>query len=112
MPTYEHVREGRRINVSGAEVEAAYAADQNWCEVRELTPKQQLQADARGLGLDDSGTVPEIEARIAEHKANLPLTDEELAAARERGLPVDDKDSPASPAWVRAELAKPPEPAK
>lgn len=74
MATYEHVREERRITVCGAEVEAAYAADQNWREVeavKELTPKERLQADAAALGLDTSGTVADLTARIDEHQAKL-----------------------------------------
>ena len=35
----------------------------------ELTPKQKLQAEARRLGVDDSGTMAEIQARIDEKKA-------------------------------------------
>lgn len=34
-----------------------------------LTPKQKLQAEARELGLDDSGTSAEIQERIDEKKA-------------------------------------------
>ncbi len=71
MATYEHVREQRRITVSGEVVEAAYEADQSWRLVEQLTPKQQLQAEAGALGLDTGGTVADIEARIAEHQAKL-----------------------------------------
>lgn len=39
---------------------------------KELSPKEKLQAEAKALGLDDSGKVDEIKARIAEHKAKTP----------------------------------------
>lgn len=38
-------------------------------EPAKLTPKEQLQADARALGVDDSGTVAEITERIEKRKA-------------------------------------------
>lgn len=37
---------------------------------KEPSPKEKLQAEAKALGLDDSGKSDEIKARIAEHKAN------------------------------------------
>jgi hypothetical protein len=67
MATYVHVRERRRITVSGAVAEEPYLADPAWRlvePVKEPTPKERLQADARALDLDDSGTMPEIIARI------------------------------------------------
>lgn len=45
-------------------------------------------------------------AKAEEPGGDEPLTEQELAAARELGLPVDDPDNPPSPAWVRAELAE------
>ncbi|WP_460407319.1 hypothetical protein, partial [Actinophytocola sediminis] len=68
MPVYEHktATPRRQITVSGAEAEAAYDANPAWrlfVEER-ITPKQLIQIDARAIGLDDSGTVAEITARI------------------------------------------------
>jgi hypothetical protein len=53
-----------------------------------LTAKQQLQADAQELGLDESGTSAELEQRIAEHKA--------AQDAAEAGESADDSDSQES----------------
>lgn len=39
-------------------------------EVKELTPKQKLQAEAAELNLDTEGTADDLKARIAEYKAN------------------------------------------
>jgi len=100
MPTYEHARERRRITVSGAEIEAAYEADQNWREVRELTPKQGLQADARAIGLDDSGTVQELTARIDEKVAEL------LKQAAELDIDADKLPAVELLAAVDAKLAE------
>lgn len=100
MPTYEHVREERRINVSGEVVEAAYQADPAWRLVEQLTPKQQLQADARALGLDDSGTVPEITARIDTKVAEL------LAQAKELEIDADELSPVELLAAVDAKLAE------
>ena len=49
---------------------------------KELTPKQKAQAEAKSLGLSDSGTKDEIEARIAEHKkqAENPPADGDTGA--------------------------------
>jgi len=102
VATYEHAREGRRINVSGAEIEAVYVADQNWREVRELTPKEQLQADARALGLDDSGTVAEITARFDAKVAEL------IVQAKELEIDVDNLSAVELLAAVDAKLAEPP----
>lgn len=38
-------------------------------EPKELSPKEKLQAEAKELGLDTTGKVDELKARIAEHKA-------------------------------------------
>jgi len=49
--------------------------------------------------------VPPLGAEV-ELPAEVPvLTEDELLAARALGLPVDDPDAPASPAWVRSQLA-------
>lgn len=45
---------------------------------------------------------------VDEDVVDGPLTDEELEAARERGLVVDDPDNPVDPAVVRALLAQEP----
>ncbi|WP_449281248.1 SAP domain-containing protein [Leucobacter sp.] len=36
---------------------------------KEPSPKEKLQAEAKALGLDDSGKIDDLKARIAEHKA-------------------------------------------
>jgi hypothetical protein len=100
VATYEHVREGRRITVSGAVAEEAYAADQNWREVKELTPKERLQADARELGVDDSGTVPEITARFDAKVAEL------IVQAKELEIDVDKLSAVDLLAAVDAKLAE------
>lgn len=53
----------------------------NQDEGKEPSPKEKLQAEAKALGLDDSGKVDELKARIAEHKnkpaGGTPVTDGE-----------------------------------
>lgn len=53
-----------------------------------------VEVTAPGSAEQDQGDEPKVE----------PLTDDELTAARELNLPVDDPADPADPAWVRSEL--------
>ena len=48
-------------------------------EARPATPKERLKAEARALGLDDSGKVADLEARIAAHKAAQDAQDADEA---------------------------------
>lgn len=67
-------------------------------EPDKLTPKQQLQADARALGLDDKGTVDDLTERIS---ARTALVEQ----ARE--LELDDTGTDEElRAWIDAKLAE------
>lgn len=102
MPTFEHKRSGRRITVSGADAEAAYAANVEWRllpEEKPLTPKERIQQDAAALGLSTDGTVPEITARIDAHVADL------LKQAGELGIDANELTAVELAAAIDAKLA-------
>lgn len=103
MAVFRHKRTGREMSVSGAAVEAAYAANSSWrlvVEPRQLTPKQRLQADAETLGLSTDGTVDELTARIDAKVAEL------LKQAKELGIDGDTLSGPELLAAVDAKLAE------
>ncbi|MEA5367724.1 hypothetical protein VA596_49895 [Amycolatopsis sp., V23-08] len=72
-----------RVNEDGT----PYVED---AEPAQLTPKEKLQAEARELGVDDSGTVPQITERVEKRRALIAQaaevgveatgTDEEITA--------------------------------
>jgi hypothetical protein len=80
----------KRVNADGSP----------YVESEKLTPKQLLQADARAIGLDDSGTVPEITARIDEKVAEL------LKRAAELDIDADKLSAVDLLAAVNAKLAE------
>lgn len=67
-------------------------------EPAQLTPKQKLQAEARELGVDDSGTVPEITERVEKRRALL-------AQAAELGVDAAGSDEEIT-ARIDAKLAE------
>jgi hypothetical protein len=69
-------------------------------EPRRLTAKEQLQVDAGALGLDTSGTVAELTARIDAKVAEL------LTQAKELGIDGDKLSGPELLAAVDAKLAE------
>jgi hypothetical protein len=89
----ERVAKGEivRVNKDGT----PYAED---AEPARLTAKEKLQAAARELGLDDSGTVPEITERVEKRRALL-------AQAAELGVDATGSDEEIT-ARIDAKLAE------